>query len=179
MDRILNRLKEQARALDRAIGQPRFGIVTSVDPTRYVAKVSLQPEGVQSGWLPILSPWVGNGWGLICVPQPGAQVLVLAQEGDAEHGVIAGAAYGGTIQPPSGAAAGEAWLVHSSGSFLRLRNDGTVQGQAQGWYLQGDLHVQGDVYDQHGPLSELRGHYNSHIHTDSRGGATSAPNPQD
>lgn len=178
MDKFLNRLKAQSESLDRAIGQPRFGVVTSVDPTRYVARVTLQPEGVLTGWLPILTPFVGNGWGLLCVPQPGAQVLVLPQEGDAEHGVIVGGAFGGPNQPPSGASAGEVWLVHSSGSFLRLRNDGGVQGQAQGWYLQGDLHVQGDVYDQHGALSALRNDYDGHHHTESQGGTTSVPDAQ-
>jgi phage baseplate assembly protein gpV len=116
---------------------------------------------------------------LVCPPQPGDQVLVLAQEGDAEHGVIAGGVFGGPNRPPEGVAAGELWLVHGSGTFLQLRNDGSVHGQAQVWQLQGDLHVQGDIYDQHGALSALRSHYDGHHHIDSRGGTTSTPDQQD
>jgi phage baseplate assembly protein gpV len=171
MERLLNVIKAHAGALDCAGGQPRFGIVTSVDPTTASARVTLQPESVLTGWLPVLSAWVGAGWGLVCPPSPGDQVLVIAQEGHAEHGVIVGLAFSAAQSPPP-APSGELWLVHRSGSFIKLRNDGTIQ-------INGDLHVNGDVYDRHGSLAMLRGHYDSHTHTDSRGGTTSQPTPQD
>jgi phage baseplate assembly protein gpV len=183
MDAFLNRMKAQAATLDQAQGQPRFGVVSSVDPTRYAARVMLQPENVLSGWLPILSPWIGAGWGLACLPSPGDQVMVVPQEGDAEHGVIVGACWSMTQSPPvvAGVApqCGEFWIVHRSGSFLRFRNDGSVEGQAAIWTLSGDLHVAGDVYDQHGALSALRTHYDQHHHTDSRGGQTSVSDAPD
>lgn len=171
MEQLLNIIKQHAGAMDQGASQPRFATVTSVDPTTATAKVSLQPEGVLTGWLPILTPWIGSGWGLYCPPSPGDQVLVLAQEGEAEHGIIVGASFSNTQAPPA-TPVGEIWLVHKSGSFIKLQNDGTVQ-------IKGDLHVTGDVYDQQGSLSRLRGHYDSHIHTDSRGGATSATNQTD
>ena len=166
MDRFLNALKAQASTLDHAFGQPRFGVVSSVNPTAATARVMLQPEGVLTGWLPVLSPWVGAGWGIACPPSPGDQVLVLAQEGDAEHGVIVGRAFSDAQRTPV-APSGELWLVHRSGSFLKLRNDGTVQ-------VNGDLHVAGDVYDRNGSLDRLRQHYDVHIH-----GSGPAPTPQD
>ena len=156
MDRFLNALKGQGANQDQASGMPRFGIVTSVDPSTATARVTLQPEGVLTGWLPLLTPWVGNGWGLVCPPSPGDQVLVIPQEGDAEHGLILGTTWSGQTAPPA-APAGEFWLVHQSGSFLKLQNDGTIQ-------VKGDLHVAGDVYDSHGALSGLRAHYNEHVH---------------
>jgi hypothetical protein len=171
MERLLNIIKAHSEALDCGAGQPRFGIVTSVDTNSSCARVTLQPEGVLSGWLPVLSPWVGAGWGLVCPPSQGDQVMVLAQEGNAEHGVIIGAAFSTTQLPPA-APVGECWLVHSSGSFIKLQNDGTIR-------VNGDLHVNGDVYDSHGPLSGLRTHYDGHTHVDSRGGTTSVANEQD
>jgi phage baseplate assembly protein gpV len=171
MDRFLNAVKMHADSLVQGQGQPRFGTVTSVNPATATARVAFQPEGVLSGWLPLLSSWVGAGWGMVCPPAPGDQVLVLAQEGNAEHGVIVGLAFSSSQQPPS-APSGEFWLVHGSGAFIKLQNDGTVQ-------IKGDLHVDGDVYDSTGPLSRLRTHYNSHTHVDSRGGATTVPTPQD
>ena len=171
MERLLNILKAHAEALDCGAGQPRFGVVTSVDTNSACARVTLQPEGVLSGWLPILSPWVGAGWGLVCLPSQGDQVMVLAQEGNAEHGVIVGAAFSTTQLPPA-APVGEFWLVHSSGSFIKLQNDGTIR-------MNGDVHVNGDVYDSHGRLSGLRAHYDGHTHVDSRGGTTSVANEQD
>ena len=156
MDSLLNALKAQGANQDQASGTSRFGTVTSVNPATATARVKLQPEGVLTGWLPLLTPWVGNGWGLVCPPSPGDQVLVLPQEGDAEHGLIIASTWSAkTIPPP--APSGEFWLVHKSGSYLKLQNDGTIQ-------VKGDLHVQGDVYDQHGPMSSLRNHYNLHVH---------------
>jgi hypothetical protein len=46
-------------------------------------------------------------------------------------------------------------------------------------YVNGDLHVNGDVYDRNGSLAQLRGHYNTHVHDDPQGGTTGTPDPQD
>ncbi len=171
MDRFLNSLKGHSGAQDATGGQPRFGKVTSVDPARGTVRVRLEPENVLTGWLPVLSPWVGDGWGLGCPPSPGDQVFVLPQEGDAENGVVIGRAWSGTMTiPPT--PVGELWLMHKSGSFLRLLNDGTIR-------VKGDLHVDGDIYDRFGPLSTLRDRYNQHVHPDPQGGTTGLPHLQD
>ncbi len=183
MDRFMNALKTHAAALDLTQAQPRFGVVTSVDPDSANARVQLQPEGVLTGWLPVLSPWTGAGWGMCSPPSPGDQVLVLAQEGDAEHGIIAGRAFS-LSQPPPPAPAGEFWLVHASGSFLKLSNDGTIYMNGPvsitgTLVVSGDVRAGGDVVDHHGAVSALRGHYNGHTHTDSHGDVTNIPSPQD
>jgi phage baseplate assembly protein gpV len=144
--------------MDAGTGQPRFGLVTSYDPNTYTAKVTLQPEGVQTGWLPILSQWMGAGWGIVAPLAVNDQVFVLPQEGNAEHGVIVGRCFNDQDLPPKTAAAGEMWMVHQSGSFLKFMADGTIQ-------ARGDLHVDGDIYDKVGKLDGLRQHYNQHHHT--------------
>ncbi len=144
MDSFLNVVKAQASALDQSAGQPRLGVVSSVDPSGYTARVVLQPEGVLSGWLPVLSSWIGAGWGLACPPSPGDQVLVLPQEGDAEHGIIAGRLWSAT-QPPPSVSSGELWMVHKSGSFVKLTNDGSVSGNATSWVLTGNVQITGNV----------------------------------
>lgn len=156
VDRVLNAMKRHAAAQDAQIGQPRFGVVTSVDPQAGTARVKIQPDGVLTGWLPVLSPWVGAGWGMSCPPSPGDQVLVVPQEGDAEHGAVVARSWSAAAPPPP-TPSGELWLTHRSGSFLRLLNDGTVS-------VKGDLHVQGQVFDRHGSLDGLRQHYNQHKH---------------
>jgi phage baseplate assembly protein gpV len=167
MDRLFNALKAQAGTLDSRRGEPRFGIVVSVDPPKSMARVMLQPEAVLTSWLPVLSPWTGNSWGLVCPPSPGDQVFVIPQEGDAEHGVIVGRVYSTSQLAPT-AAAGELWLMHASGSCIKLMNDGTVR-------IVGDLHVDGEVYDRRGAMSEIRSVHDRHTHVDSRGGVTSTP----
>lgn len=108
---------------------------------------------------------------------------MLAQEGDAEHGIIAGNAYSLTQTPPA-APAGEFWLVHASGTSLKLTNDGTVYVNGPvsitgTLTVSGDVQAGGNVIDSHGAMAALRAHYDAHTHTDSRGGTTSPPTPQD
>ena len=39
----------------------RHGLVTSYDPKTYLAKVTYQPEGQESGWLPIETGHLDHG----------------------------------------------------------------------------------------------------------------------
>ncbi len=171
MEHIINALKGYAASLDRLQASPRLATVSSVDPQTACARVLHQPEGVLSGWLPVLALWSGSGWGLVCLPAPGDQVLILSHDGDPSSGIILGGLYSDERRVPS-APLGEFWLIHSSGSSLKMTNDGTVQ-------ISGDLHVNGDVYDKWGSLSRMRRAHNTHIHTDAVGRNTSAPTSQD
>ena len=163
MDDFLNRLKLQATQVNQSIGQTRLAIISSVDPTTYTVRVLIQPEDVLSGWLPVSTVWAGAGWGLVCLPSIGDQVIVLWQEGDAEHGIVIGRLWSTVALPPLGSV-GELWLMHKSGCSLKLLNDGSIASSAPRWTHTGDLCVQGDVYDEVGSLSRLRTHYNAHVH---------------
>jgi phage baseplate assembly protein gpV len=132
-----------------------------------MARVLIQPDGVLSGWLPVLTQWVGSGWGMICPLTPGDQVVLVPQQGDAEQGVIIGRSFSNKQMPPV-VPGGEFWLVHQSGSFLKLCNDGTIR-------ISGDLHVLGDVYDGHGSIAQLRTTYNSHVHSMASNAKTTPP----
>ncbi len=174
MDSLLNLVRGHATQLDQLWAHPRIGIVTSVDSATFTVRVTVQPEGVLSGWLPVISAWVGNGWGLTCPPLPGDQVVLIWQEGDAEQGVVIGRLWSRTAPPPD-APPGEFWLVHNSGSFLKLHNDGSIESQAPNWTHTGNLHVSGDVFDGHGSMAQFRGHYNEHVHPPS----STPPSPPD
>ena len=169
IEQLTNALKAHSASLDQSAGQAKFAIVTSIDYTTGWAKVSFQPDGVLSGWLPVLSQWIGSGWGLVCPLTPGDQVLVLPQDGDAQQGVIVGGSYSRDQMPPQ-APGGEFWIIHKSGAGLKLANDGTIR-------ISGDLHVDGDVYDRTGALSHLRTTYNAHTHIAPPNATTSAPSP--
>ncbi len=179
-----NAAKARAGAQIAAQGQPRWGIVDTVKPDGSEAKVMLQPEDVLTGWLPIVSPWIGPSWGLHCPLVAGNMVVVVADTGQAEHGMILGAAWNLEDPPPqapaaiggkaSPAVAGEMLAVGKAGNVFRLCADGTL-------YMRGDLHVEGDVYDRHGSLDRLRGHYDQHTHPDPQSGetgTTSAPDAE-
>jgi phage baseplate assembly protein gpV len=177
MDRFWNEVKARAGGLDGMAGVARFGLVASFDPASYAAKVLIQPENILSGWLPIISAWVGAGWGFAAPLTPGDQVLVMAQEGDAEQGVIVGCVWSAVDQPMA-TPSGELWLRHQTGSFLKLHNDGTIALQAPVVNIAGNLVVSGDISDQagaHGTLAALRNAHDTHAHEDPQGGITGLP----
>jgi len=171
MDDFFDALTRQAGGGRGSIAQPRIGIVSSSNSRTATAKVLLQPDGVLTGWLPVLTQWAGDGWGMMCPPSPGDQVLIIPQEGDAQHGLIIGRFFSNSVRPPE-AEPGECSLRHQSGCSIRLLNSGVVE-------IKGDLHVSGDVYDSYGALSKLRADYNSHTHHTSSGSTTSGPLPLD
>ena len=170
-DRLINLFKSQAAGLDHSLGQLRCGIVTSVDSLSATVRVMIQPEGVLSGWLPVLSIWTGNGWGIAAPLTPGDQVVILPQEGDAEQGIVIGGIFSMRSRPPP-VPVGELWIVHQTGTALKMCNDGSVR-------INGNLYVSGDIYDSHGALSVLRTHYDEHTHMIPLGGKTSLPDPVD
>src|SRR6202042_667734 len=86
-------LNSQFNRAHASLAQPRLGVIASSNSQTAMAKVLLQPEGVLTGWLPVLTQWVGSGWGMSCPPSPGDQVLIIPQEGDAQHGLIVGRLY--------------------------------------------------------------------------------------
>ncbi|MFO0906767.1 MAG: phage baseplate assembly protein V [Isosphaeraceae bacterium] len=125
MDRLLNVVRREVERCMARFARARAGIVTSYDPDNYAAKVMLQPEGVETGWLPIRTPWSGNGWGVFCPPSPGDEVEVGFQEGGKQAGYIRLRAFGDRSRPLS-VPSGEFWVVHGSGASIKLRNDGTL-----------------------------------------------------
>jgi phage baseplate assembly protein V len=137
-------IKRHAVQAAMQLGVARFGIVESVDTATYTAKVNLQPDGVLTSWLPIAAQMIGNGWGLVTPPNIGDQVIVQPHEGDADNLVITGRVYSQAQVPPN-AQAGEFWLVHQSGSFIKLTNDGNMESQAPIWTHTGAFHATGEI----------------------------------
>lgn len=100
----------------------RHALVTSYDPVNYLAKVTLQPEGQETGWLPIETGHIGQGYGIAIGLQPGQggtgsggqqggssgqsspnqgdQVVVRPQEGDIEAFKIVQRVHSSQDKPP-------------------------------------------------------------------------------
>lgn len=116
--------------------QPRMGLVSSYDPDRYAVKVKLQPEGIETGWMPLTSLSVGNKFGIFSPPALGDQIFIAFLEGSGGSPVAVGGVYSDEDRPVvdgiGGCPAGETWIVHSSGARIRLLNDGTMEVQQQG-----------------------------------------------
>jgi hypothetical protein len=126
MQRLLNAMKLQAQLAQQG-SHARLGKVLGYDPDTYRAKVLIQPENQISGWMPVASEWVGNGWGMFAPPAEGDAVLVEFFHGDFEAGIITRRFYHNAARPVASIPAGEFWLVHQSGSGLKFHNDGNVE----------------------------------------------------
>jgi hypothetical protein len=126
LNRLRNHMRQEAQRATADISLPRAAIVTgSIDPARYSARVLLQPEGTLTGYLPIASQWVGNGWGMFCLPSPGDVVDVIFQQGGSGAGVIVGRQFNAKAQPVP-TTPGEFWIVHQSGSTIKFTNAGDI-----------------------------------------------------
>ncbi|WP_316853454.1 phage baseplate assembly protein V [Ralstonia holmesii] len=136
----------------------KAGIVTSYDPGTASARVRLQPidpdqpDNSLTGWLPVCTPWVGNGWGLDAPVSIGDQVIVQFIDGEVENGFITCRLFS-DAQRPTGAQSGEFFLTHESGSKLQFHNDGTVTlisagtltSQAPQWNHTGPVQIDGTL----------------------------------
>ena len=125
MQGILNAMKAQANLERAGMASVRNGTVTSYNPNDYTVRVTIEPEGAITGWIPLCSPWVGNGWGMFAPPSIGDMVEVQYSESDFESGFACLRFYNDQDRPLA-VQSGEFWLVHSSGSFLKFKNDGSV-----------------------------------------------------
>lgn len=125
MRAIMNSMRMQAMRATASIVSSRVGEITSYNPANFTAKVKLQPDDTKTGWLPIASPWIGHGWGLVAAPNIGDMVTVDYINGDLEAGVVVARLWNLEDIPPS-VQSGELWIVHKSGAFFKLTNDGKV-----------------------------------------------------
>jgi hypothetical protein len=130
---MLNAMRLQAQRAMADLASTRVGLIMSYEPANFSVRVALQPEGLLTGWLPLCSPWIGNGWGMFAAPSVGDMVSVHFFGGDLEGGFVEGRLYNDVDRPLTVPSA-EFWLVHKSGSSLKFTNDGTVT-----------LHTQADL----------------------------------
>lgn len=129
--RHANQMRVQAAMLAGLVGRPKIGIVTSYDGSAgsYLAKVSIQPEDYETGWLPIEVIQGGNGWGVYAAPHAGDQAVVHFLEGDKEVGWVTGFLPNDVDAAPA-VPEGEIHLIHKQGQFAKLLTDGSISAQA-------------------------------------------------
>lgn len=125
MRAMLNAMRREAMQVMAERASTRIGTVKSYDPNNYTARVSIEPEGNLTGWIPVLSQWVGNGWGMFAPPSEGDQVEVQFQEDD-HNSAIACARFFTDTARPLAVESGEFWLVHKDGAFIKLKNGGKL-----------------------------------------------------
>lgn len=158
MQQLRNHMALAAQLAQGDRAESRAGEVKSYDPGTASARVRLlpidpdNPDRSLTGWLPVTSPWVGNGWGMDAPVSPGDQVEVQFFGGEIDDGYVCARLFSDQ-QRPTGAQSGEFFLTHASGSKLQFHNDGTVTlisagtltSQAPQWNHTGNMQIDGTL----------------------------------
>lgn len=174
INKLINSLKEQALITQSNIAHTQLGVITAYDPSIFQVKVQLYVEteddpALITNFIPLASPWIGNGWGMYASPNLGDMVLVSFQNGDYQSPIAALRVFAGN-QPVKNVPSGEFWLFHQSGSFIKMKNDGSIE-------INSNTVKLGNLASSLHKLvtDDLISAYNNHRHTDPQGGTTGVP----
>lgn len=144
----LDTVKLQAASQLASLSHAVHAVVTSVDAVAHAVKVELQPDGLESGWIP--DSTLAAGSLRICCPSDiGTQVLVVPVEGDPEHPVVVARLFdvvqSPNVSPVTGkpVQAGEIGVFTSGDTYLHITSNGVFLGGTV--TISGDLQVSGDV----------------------------------
>ncbi len=128
MQHLLNSMRFQSGIGQNLYANTRIGIVTSYDQSNATVTCTVQPEdednqaGGQTGSIPIATPFIGQ----LGAPKIGDQVVITFQEGDLNNGIVIGKIYSSADVPPP-VPSGEWWITHTSGSFIKIKNNGDIE----------------------------------------------------
>lgn len=120
-----NVIRQHAEGVHSRKPKPRMATISSYNPAKHAVKVIYQPEGVESAWMPLAALGVGNGFGLLSGPNEGDMVEVDFTDNDYATPKVIARFFSNAAVPPA-VPSGEHWLVHESGSFIKVTNDGKV-----------------------------------------------------
>jgi phage baseplate assembly protein V len=144
-DELWNEVRRRADESVQHQATAYYGIVTSYDPATFSAKVRLQPSDIETGWLPIKTLLIGNGFGVLAPPSIGDQVDIDFQEGSIEAGRVSGAVFSDEDRPPL-VQSGEILISNKAGATFKLGTDGAITVVAPGGVtITGDLTVTGNT----------------------------------
>lgn len=126
ISKLTNLMRREASRRDSiAKSQPQFATISSYDPDNYAVKVILQPEEIETEWMELPSPHIGNGWGVMFAPEIDDQVIVAFQDGDRDAPYVVARVFSDEQKPPR-LEAGELLLMHKGKGYVMFDKDGTV-----------------------------------------------------
>lgn len=128
----LNIIRREAERVvaRRAVGV-RVGVISSYDPATHSVKLTMQPEGIQTGWVSVATDGIGNGFGIYSGPTTGDSVIVAYHEGDKKTPIVIGR-LPTNEETPFAVQSGEIAFISAFSSFLKMLQNGSVTLQDQG-----------------------------------------------
>lgn len=103
----------------------KYGQISAYNPNDYTVKVILMPTMEETGFVPLSAPWVGSNFGAVFGPAIGDSVRLDFVDGRIEACLVGGRFFNNSARPPV-VQSGQAAIVDSKGSYVKLNNDGTV-----------------------------------------------------
>lgn len=128
---LANAMRGMAQLNADTRSKSRDGTISSYDPNAHAVKVLLQPEGTETGWIQLAAAAVGAGWGVVFAPSIGDAVQVDFIQGNAETPKLV-ARFFNDVDQPMPVPSGEYWIVHRTGSFVKLVSNGDIDVNAAG-----------------------------------------------
>lgn len=126
IERLISMMRrETERTMRKLHKPPRMGLVSSYDKKNHAVKVKFQPEGTESGWIPLTGFAVGNQFGILTAPFTNDQVEVHFHGGDHMVARVVARHFSTKNKPPQ-IDEGEHQITHQSGSTIYWKKDGTV-----------------------------------------------------
>lgn len=165
----------------------QFGFVATYTPADNTATVYLAPDtSVAYGPFPLMTPWVGDGWGLQAGAHGGGTdadgnplgepCIVVFPDPEMQLGFVILGHFNDRFAAP-GAPAGEIWISHKKGQSIRLTNDGHAQ--LTGTKVEfGDVGLTSDnAVVRNKEFQALVSAFNAHLHATAATGPPVPPTP--
>lgn len=179
-------MADQARVFQRVMGPVwrrlrllvSRGVLKLVDDSLKLQSVQVALLGGEPAWAERFQQY-----GFTCHPHPGAEAVVAAVGGARAH--LVALSVDDRRYRLVGLAQGEMAIYDDQGQKVHLTRDGIVidgAGKPVNFvncpdvYMDGNLHVAGDVDDHTSTMQAMRDTYNSHNHPGDSGGTTGGPN---
>ncbi|GEP00627.1 phage baseplate assembly protein V [Methylobacterium haplocladii] len=125
MSDLSNLIRRESSYADASRAPIRIAEVTSYNEDSHSVVLKYMPEGNSSGWVPLGSAHIGNGFGIAIGPNIGDQFVVAHIEGDHNTPVIISRIYSDKQKPPK-VKAGEMLLMHGTKGSMLFDKDGGI-----------------------------------------------------
>ncbi|MCJ2080172.1 phage baseplate assembly protein V [Methylobacterium sp. J-090] len=102
----------------------RMAEVTSYNEKTHAVKLKIMPEGIETGWAPLGSIAIGNGFGVAVGAKAGDMVMVAYPEGDHSSPIVISRVFSDVQKAPK-VKGGEMVIWHESGTRDVYSEDGS------------------------------------------------------
>jgi hypothetical protein len=130
MNELLDILRREAQAAAQR-QQPATLTVTSYNPEKHAVKGTIKPYGIESGWIPIGTAAVGDGFGVAIGPCVGDQFNLEFEGGDPNSARATHRLFSNDAKPPK-VESGEVAIFSKFGHKISLTKDNKMVIEAKG-----------------------------------------------